>query len=89
MIYAATGGHDDIVRYLLAEGADINAASPSGTTALMMAVRENRASTLELLLAKGGDPNLRNQDGASALDWAKRNEDRVMVEQLKRAGARD
>ena len=39
LIYAATGGHDDVVRYLLAEGANINAASPNGTTALMMAVR--------------------------------------------------
>ena len=89
LIYAATGGHDDVVRYLLAEGADINAASPNGTTALMMAVRENRASTLELLLEKGANPKLRNQDGASALDWAKRNEDRAMIEQLKRAGAGD
>ena len=25
LIYAATGGHDDASRYLLAEGADINA----------------------------------------------------------------
>src|SRR4029450_9512787 len=60
LIYAATGGHDPAVRYLLAEGADINATSPNGTTAVMMAVRENRASTLELLLAKGAKPNLRN-----------------------------
>jgi ankyrin repeat protein len=88
LIYAATGGHDDVVVYLLAEGADINATSPNGTTAVMMAVRENRATTLELLLAKGANPNLRNQDGASAMDWAKRNEDRVMIEQLKRAGAK-
>ena len=43
--YAATGGHDAIVRWLLDEGSEINAASPNGTTPLMMAVRENRYST--------------------------------------------
>ncbi len=89
LIYAATGGHDDIVRWLLGEGSDINAASPNGTTALMMAVRENRYSTALLLIARGADVNRRNENGFSALDWAKRNDDTQLVERLKRAGARD
>ncbi|MCC6380563.1 MAG: ankyrin repeat domain-containing protein [Burkholderiales bacterium] len=89
LIYAATGGHDDLVRWLLGEGSDINAASPNGTTALMMAVRENRYSTSLLLIARGADVNRRNENGASALDWAKRGEDQQLVERLKRAGARD
>ena len=33
LIYAATGGHNEVVAYLLAEGANINAESPNGTTA--------------------------------------------------------
>jgi ankyrin repeat protein len=89
LIYAATGGHDDIVRWLLGEGADVNAASPNGTTALMMAVRENRYSTAILLIARGANVNHRNENGASALDWAKRANDQAMIERLKRAGARD
>ena len=89
LIYAATGGHDEIVRWLLGEGADVNAASPNGTTALMMAVRENRYSTAILLIARGADVNRRNENGASALDWAKRGDDESMVERLRRAGARD
>ena len=89
LIYAATGGHDDLVRWLLGEGADINAAAPNGTTALMMAVRENRYSTAILLIARGANVNHRNENGASALDWAKRANDQAMVERLKRAGARD
>ncbi|MEO8487299.1 MAG: ankyrin repeat domain-containing protein [Betaproteobacteria bacterium] len=88
LLYAATGGHDDIVRTLLGEGADINAPSPNGTTALMMAVREGRYSTALLLIARGADVNRRNESGASALDWAKRNDDDAMVERLQRAGAR-
>ena len=39
------------------------------------------------LLARGADPNIRNQNGASALDWAKRNDDKALVERLRRAGA--
>lgn len=89
LIYAATSGHDDLVRWLLGEGSEINAVSPNGTTALMMAVRENRYSTALLLIARGADVNRRNENGASALDWAKRNDDAPMTERLKRAGARD
>jgi ankyrin repeat protein len=89
LIYAATGGKDDIVVWLLGQGANIDAQSPNGTTALMMAIRENRINTAELLIARGANPNLRNQNGASALDWAKRNDDKALVEKLKRAGARE
>jgi len=88
LIYAATGGHDDMVRYLLAEGAKLDAVSPNGTTALMMAVREEKFSTAELLIARGANVNVRNENGASALDWAQRSGDGALVERLKRAGAR-
>jgi uncharacterized protein len=87
--YAATGGHDAIVTYLLAEGASINAASPNGTTALMMAVRESHGSTVDLLLTKGADVNLRNQNGASALDWAVRGNEKEMAAHLRQAGAKN
>ncbi len=89
IIYAATGGRDDIVRYLLSEGANVNAQSPNGMSALMMAVREAHPSTVELLLANRADINHRNEKGASALDVAKRNDDAEMVARLRRAGARD
>jgi ankyrin repeat protein len=88
LIYAATGGHDDIVRYLLAEGSEIDASSPNGTTALMMAAREGKRSTVDLLIARGADVNRRNQSGVSALDWARRAKEPAMVERLQRAGAR-
>ena len=88
LIYAATGGHDEMVRYLLAEGANINAVSPNGTTALMMAVREEKFSTAELLIARGANVNIRNEQGATALSWAERSGDMTLVQRLQRAGAR-
>jgi len=89
LIYAATGGHDDVVVYLLDQGANINAQSPNGTTALMMAVRESRGSTFDLLLRRGADVQHRNENGVSALDWAKRGNETAMAEKLRRAGAKD
>ena len=88
LIYAAAGGHDEMVRYLLAEGGDINAVAANGMTALMMAAHEGKASTVDLLIARGADVNLRNQDGKSALDIARRTNEKAMVERLQRAGAR-
>lgn len=87
LIYAATGGHDDVVRYLLAEGSNINAVSPNRTTALMMAIREEKYSTAMLLIDRGADVNRRNDAGATALLWAERAGDRALAERLRRAGA--
>ena len=89
LIYAATGGHDAVVTYLLSEGAAMNATSPNGTSALMMATREGKASTAYLLIARGADVNHRNQNGASALTWAVRGNEQEIAAALRRAGARD
>jgi hypothetical protein len=89
LIYAATGGHDAIVTYLLAEGANINAVSPNGTSALMMAVREGKGSTVTLLLGKGADVHQKNDNGGTALAWAVRGNEQAMAQQLRRAGAKD
>jgi ankyrin repeat protein len=89
LIYAATGGHDAVVLYLLDQRANVNAVSPNGTTALMMAVREGRTSTVDLLLRRGAEVNHRNENGVSALDWAKRANETATAEKLRRVGARD
>lgn len=89
LIYAATGGKDAMVTWLLAEGANINATSANGTTALMMAVREGRSNVVALLIAKGADVNKRNENGASALSWAVRGNDKATAESLQRAGAKE
>jgi ankyrin repeat protein len=89
LIYAATGGHDDVVDFLLAQGADIDAASPNGTTALMMAVHEHHAETARLLIGRGADVNHRNQDGATALAWARRGNEDDLVKELRRAGGKE
>lgn len=70
--YAATNGHIDIMNLLLEESAYIDAASPNGTTPLMMASQYGNESSVKLLLEAGADPLLKNAQGLSALDFAHR-----------------
>jgi len=70
--YAATSSADDIIKLLLDESAYVDAASPNGTTPLMMAARAGSVSTVNVLLDGGADPTLKNQLGISAADFARK-----------------
>jgi ankyrin repeat protein len=70
--YAATSENVDVVRLLLDENAYIDAASPNGTTPLMMAAHYGTDATVKLLIEAGADPLLKNDLGLTALDFAHR-----------------
>jgi len=55
---------------LLDAGANMNAGTPYGDTALMAAALKGRLAVVELLLRHGADAMRRNQAGAPAVDWA-------------------
>ena len=69
--YAASGGGFEVVRWLLEQGAQIEAPSPNRSTALMMAARYGASESVELLLARGADTRLRNDRGLTAADFAR------------------
>ena len=72
--YAASSTAQDapaMVALLLEHHAYIDAASPNGTTPLMMAVRYGTADVARLLVQEGADPTLKNQLGLAALDFAR------------------
>jgi ankyrin repeat protein len=87
--YAAWGGQPEICRYLLDEGADIDATSPNGTTALMLAAREGHYAVVKLLLWEVAEPNVRNEAGATALSMALRRKNTDIAALLRQAGARE
>jgi ankyrin repeat protein len=68
--YAATHGHLPVMNLLLAHHAYIDAASPNGTTPLMMAAHYGTPQAVKLLLDAGADPLLKNQLGLTAIDFA-------------------
>ncbi len=89
LIYAAWRSQTEVVRYLLDKGADIDAAAPSGVTALMMAARSGHFETVKLLLWEVADPNIKSDSGATALEWALKAGNTDIADLLKQAGAKE
>jgi quinoprotein dehydrogenase-associated probable ABC transporter substrate-binding protein len=63
----------DIARGLLDRGADVNAQSKSGVTALMVAATHNNPPMIGMLIDAGADPAVKNNLGQTAADVAERN----------------
>lgn len=59
-----------IAEELIKRGADINAKSKSGVTALMVAAGHNNAPLIGLLMRKGADGHAKSNRGMTALDIA-------------------
>ncbi len=70
LTWAASEGHADIVRRLLAAGADVDAKTNNGATALMWAASEGHAAMVRQLLAAGADVDAKDNYGTTALEIA-------------------
>jgi ankyrin repeat protein len=70
--YAASGPEPELVQFLLERGAEVDAASPNGSTPLMMAAQYGAEDSVTLLIGRGADPKRRNQLDLSAADFARK-----------------
>jgi ankyrin repeat protein len=68
--YAVTNGHLEIAQFLMANGAQVNALSPSETTPLMMSIGSGNDKLIKYLLDNGADLRMRNHEGYTAIDVA-------------------
>ena len=75
------------VRALVAQGADVNAAQPDGTTALHWAARTGDIDTAQLLIRSGAKVGAATRYGVTPLYLASVNGSAAMLDALIRAGA--
>jgi len=77
---------------LLENGADVdesfNSGPAEGYTCLMMAARNQRPDIVEFLADNGADVNAKAADGKSPISLAEEENDEVMIELLKKLGAK-
>ncbi|KAB2018874.1 hypothetical protein ES319_D08G259900v1 [Gossypium barbadense] len=85
---AAVGGHVEVLRLLFLKGANVDALTKDGNTALHLAVEERRKDCIRLLLANGSKPDVRNtKEGDTPLHIAAGLGDEQIVKLLLQKGA--
>ncbi len=87
LVLAAGAGRLDIVRYLLDEGADVNARERQGNTALTEATYYGHVAIMKELLLRGADVNAVTANG-TAFDIAFSRNDSALMDLLKHYGAK-
>ena len=86
--YAASSpqpGQAPLIALLLEHHAYIDAASPNGTTPLMMAAQYGAPENVQQLLDEGADPTLKNQLHLTAVDFAQRAQRQELAEKIAAA----
>jgi len=69
-------------------GAEINARTENGSTALFFAARFGHIEVIKLLLKNKADPTLANENGDTAIDWALKSDSTDIADLLRAAGGR-
>lgn len=63
----ATNDNQEVIKYLIKMGANLNSRSRSGLSPLHIAAMRGRHEIVRILLAHGADPNLRDNDNYTPL----------------------
>ena len=87
LFLAAGEGRLDAVRYLLDQGADVNARDERGRSALTEAAFNGNASVIKELILRGAHLNALSDEG-TALDIAINTKHPEAIEMLKHYGAK-
>ena len=87
-LHIATGRRDLVwMQFMLAKGANVNAANAKGETALTVAVNLGFTEGVELLVGTGAGVDTRNRTGETPLITAVHNRDIGLMRLLLKAGA--
>lgn len=81
LMFAIDSSNDEIAKYLIDKGVDVNAIDENEETSLFKAVSKNNFNIAQLLIEKGADVNYSDSQGNTALNIAAWNNE--MAEILK------
>lgn len=76
---------NEVVKFLIKNGADLDLQDYQGWTPLHSAVWFHNTEILKILLDAGADPTIEHKDGEKPIDFAKRLKRKEMVKVLKKA----
>lgn len=85
--YAASGGHIDVAKILIAHGADVNAEDEAGFRPVRGASKFGHEQVVELLVANGAEVNVHDFNGDTPLHYAVHNGHTSIVKLLLAEGA--
>jgi ankyrin repeat protein len=86
LVDAVRRGDVEAVRALLGSGADVDATTPDGATALLWAVHTDQPGMVGLLVSAGADVELTNRYGVGPASAAAENGSAEILERLLEAG---
>jgi ankyrin repeat protein len=78
-----------IAELLITKGADVNAKTDDGSTALILAAQNGNMEMVKLLLQKAADVNIKTNEGKTAYELAKSKGHTAIVRLLEKAGAKE
>lgn len=86
LMWAAHEGHIEILNYLIANRATIDASKPSGQTSLWFAAQKGQLEAAEILIKNGANVNAVTKEGVTALMIATQNNHQDIVALLSKKG---
>ena len=84
---ASRDGHEDVIKFLLANGSDVNAVDKNEWTALHLAAQSGHEKVIEFLLANGSDVNAVDKNEWTALHLAAQSGHEKVIEFLLANGS--
>ena len=84
---AAAGGDLSRIKYLVEQGADVDAQHDSGNTALIIAAWHGHREVVKYLVSKGANIHIKNKGGDDAVSWAAEHGHLAIVRFLVEHGA--
>ncbi len=87
LVTAAYEGEYELVKRLVAKGADVNVTNENGETAVIVAAESGYDAIIEFLITHKANVNIKDNDGDTALDIAKYHGNKSTVNLLLSVGA--